>query len=253
MLSLRGACAPYGDPPFKRRAKFVPSLRDVAPPNPCCRLLPLSINALHFGDRGHKKSLTNVCLSEIMKPGLDSGLAGRWGMRKAEGGKRNAECGVRNAGPLYRWRLAGRPPAGSPGAYRRPPQRTGPAGGTHGKPGQAPAVQEIGTRLASSLPYYTSYLMVIGRQGACSCESAGCRKRDPDRTHFHGPQLRTSKGLALHHLCKDKGVRSAEFGVRNAQCTKAITPWCLGGLVVDFQAHDSTHIPWGGGNHRPRN
>ena len=32
MLPLRGACSSHGSPPLKRRAKFVPSLRDVAPP-----------------------------------------------------------------------------------------------------------------------------------------------------------------------------------------------------------------------------
>ena len=51
----------------------------------------------------------------------------------------------------------------------------------------------------------------------------------------------------------ESGRQKAESGRQKAEGTKAITPWCLGGLVVDFQAHDSTHIPWGGGNHRPRN
>ena len=124
---------------------------------------------------------------------------GRCGMRKAESRRQNAEGRRRKA------------------ECGRPLRRTGPAGGTHGKPGQAPAVQEIGSRLASSLPCTAICLMVIGRQGACSCESAGCRKRDPDRTDFHGPQLPTSKGLALHQLCKDKGLCSAECGVRKAE------------------------------------
>jgi hypothetical protein len=39
----------------------------------------------------------------------------------------------------------------------------------------------------------------------------------PKGTHFHGPQLSTSKGLALRQLCKDKGVRSAECGARKAE------------------------------------
>ena len=68
---------------------------------------------------------------------IDSQLAGAVG--NAEGRRRKAECG-------------------------RPLRRTGPAGGTHGKPGQAPAVQEIGSRLASSLPYITCNLLVTGRQ-----------------------------------------------------------------------------------------
>ena len=134
-----------------------------------------------------KKGLTNLCLCEIITGGFDSELtravrSGEGRRRKAEGGVRNAECGIRSA-ECERYN----------------------------------GHKQIGTRLASSLPCTAIYLMVIGRQGACSCESACCRKRDPDATDFHGPQLPTNKGLALHHLCKDKGLCSAECGVRKAE------------------------------------
>jgi len=69
---------------------------------------------LRFWDRSPKKSLTKLCLYEIMMAGFDSELA--------RGG---AKCGMRSAG-------------GTPRAYRRPPRRTGPAGGT-------PAVQRTQT------------------------------------------------------------------------------------------------------------
>jgi len=135
-----------------------------------------------------KKGLTNLCLCEIIRTGVDSELART--VRKAEGRRQNAEGRRRKA------------------ECRRDMQ---------GRPAGRQRYEEIGSRLASSLPCTAICLMVIGRQGACSCESAGCRKRDPDRTDFHGPQLPTSKGLALHQLCKDKGLCSAECGVRKAE------------------------------------
>jgi hypothetical protein len=41
--------------------------------------------------RSIKKGLTNICLCEIMTDGFDSELAGRYGVRKAEGGRQKAE------------------------------------------------------------------------------------------------------------------------------------------------------------------
>jgi hypothetical protein len=117
-----------------------------------------------------------------MDAGLDSQLARA--VRSAECGVRNAECGVRNA--------------------------------------ECQRYKKIGSRLASSLPYTTISLMVIGRQGACSCESARCRKRDPKVLSSMARNCWQAKGLhsTSYVKIKESVVRNAERGMRSAEGRK---------------------------------
>ena len=51
----------------------------------------------------------------------------------------------------------------------------------------------------------------------------------------------------------ESGRQKAESGRQKAEGTKAIAPWCLGGLVVEFRPHEPTRLLEDGGDDRTGN